>query len=168
MDNSSRKWLRPASVIAAAVILLVIVVVTRSPDVSPNQEELLATSENAGQAENSPDTVFPEVVVYAEHYGITVDEALRRFEVQDAFAGLDTELSIKEPDTFAGLYIQHQPEFRIVALFTQKDEEIMEPYIPDGLAEYVEVRMVEVSYRELQNAQRDVSYALRTLGIPAD
>jgi len=123
---------------------------------------------DALKPKKSPDTVFPEVAVYAEHYGITANEALRRFEIQDAFAGLGTELSIKEPGTFAGLYIQHEPEFRIVALFTREGEEIVEPYIPEGLAEYVEVRTVEVSYLELQNAQSEVSSALGRLGIPAD
>ncbi|MDD4986037.1 MAG: hypothetical protein PHQ43_09650, partial [Dehalococcoidales bacterium] len=119
-------------------------------------------------AENLPDTVFPEMEIYAEHYGITIDEAMRRFEIQDAFAGLDTELSIKEPETFAGLYIQHEPEFRMVALFTRDGEEAIKPYIPEGMSEYVEVRTVKISYRELQNAQNEVSSNLNSLGIPAD
>jgi len=168
MDNASKKWTRPVLVIAAAVILVIVVLVTRSPDVPPAPEEAITMGESVEQPEDLPDTVFPEVVVYAEHYGITVDEALRRFEVQDAFAGLDTELSIKEPDTFAGLYIQHEPDFHIVALFTRDGEETMKPYVPEGLAEYVEVRTVAVSYRELQSAQNEVSSALRSLGIPAD
>ncbi len=109
-----------------------------------------------------------EAVIYAEHYEITTDEAMRRFEIQEAFAGLDTELGIKEPETFAGLYIQHEPEFRIVVLFTREGEEIMKPYIPEGMAEYVEVRTAAFSFLELQNAQREVSATLRSLGIPAD
>jgi len=36
------------------------------------------------------------------------------------------------------------------------------------MAEYVEVRTVKVSYLELQNAQSEVSSALRSLGIRAD
>ncbi len=168
MNSTFQKWLRPVLVIAAAIILLVVVVLTRSPDVSPAPEESLSTGENVEQTENPPGTVFPEMEIYAEYYGIPVDETLRRFEIQDAFAGLDTELSIKEPETFAGLYIQHEPEFRIVALFTRDGEAIMKPYIPDGMAEYVEVRTVEVSYRELQNAQSEVSSAISNQGIPAD
>jgi len=35
MDNASKKWTRPALVIAAAVILVIVVLVTRTPDVSP-------------------------------------------------------------------------------------------------------------------------------------
>ncbi len=168
MDTSPRKWLRPTLFVVAAVILLVIVLMTRSPDVSHTPKDPLATVENVEQVENPPETMFPEVAVYAEHYGITVDEALRRFEIQDAFAGLDTELGIKEPETFAGLYIQHEPEFRIVALFTREGEETMEPYIPEGLGEYVEVRTVVVSYLELQKAQNEISFVLKSLGIPSD
>lgn len=127
-----------------------------------------AITDSIEKSENPPNAVFLEVKIYAEHHGLTVDEALRRFEIQDAFAGLDTELSMKEPETFAGLYIQHEPEFRIVALFTREGEEIIEPYIPDGMAEYVEVRTVEVSFLELQNAQNEVLSVIRSLDIPAD
>lgn len=167
MNTASRKWLRPALIIAAAVVLLVIVLVTRPPDTSPTPKEPAAVA-NVEKSENPPDAVFPEVEVYAQHYGITVGEALRRFEIQEAFAGLDTELSIEEAETFAGLYIQHEPEFRIVALFTRDGEETIKPYIPDGMAGYFEVRTVEVSYLELQNTQNEVSSVLKSLGIPTD
>ncbi len=168
MNTASRKWLRPALIIAVAAIVLVIVLATRTPDISSTPEEPAAPVEGVEKSENQPDVVFPEVAIYAEHYGIAVDEALSRFEIQEAFAGLDTQLSIKEAETFAGLYIQHEPEFRIVALFTRNGEETIKPYIPDGMAEYVEVRTVKVSYLELQNAQSEVSSALRSLGIRAD
>jgi hypothetical protein len=165
MNVTSKKWLLPGLLIAAAVIILVVVLVARSPDVSPNPEEPAAS---VNKSENPPDLVFPEVTVYAEHYGISTDEALRRFEIQDAIRGLDTELSIREAETFAGLYIQHEPEFCIVALFTRDGEETMKPYIPDGMAEYVEVRTVKVSYLELQNAQSEVLSVLRSLGVSSD
>jgi len=45
MNSSSRKWLRPVLLVAAAVIILVIVLVTRTPDISPNPEELAAMAE---------------------------------------------------------------------------------------------------------------------------
>lgn len=107
-----------------------------------------------------------EIKIYAEHDGITVEEELHRLEIQNAFAGLDTRLSIEEPETFAGLYIQNEPEFRIVVMFTHDGEKTIKPYIPEGMEEYVEVRTVSVSYVELQNTQREISSFVRSIGIP--
>jgi len=45
MNTTSRKWLRPALILTAAVVLIVVVVVARSPDASPNTEELAAMAE---------------------------------------------------------------------------------------------------------------------------
>jgi hypothetical protein len=106
-----------------------------------------------------------EIEIYAELDGITVEEELHRLEIQNAFAGLDTRLSIEEPETFAGLYIQSKPEFRIAVLFTRDGVETIKPYIPDGMEEFVEVRTVSVSYLELQNAQSEISSSIRSLGI---
>jgi hypothetical protein len=106
-----------------------------------------------------------EIEIYAELDGITVEEELHRLEIQNAFAGLDTRLSIEEPVTFAGLYIQSKPKFCIVVQFTRDGEETIKSYIPYGMEKYVEVRTVSVSYLELQNTQREISSFVRSVGI---
>jgi len=126
----------------------------------------LVSCRSVEKSETQINTDPSEIKIYAEHDAITVEEELHRFEIRDAFAGLDTELSIKERETFAGLYIQNEPEFRIVVLFTHDGEETIKPYIPDGMDEYIEVRTANVSYFELQNAQSEISSSIRSLGIP--
>lgn len=103
--------------------------------------------------------------LYAQHIGVTVEEALRRSEIKDTLRGLGTKLKNNEPETFAGLYIQHTPEYRFVALFTHDGEETIKPYIPEGMDEYVEVRTAEFSYAELQDARHEVKSFFDSLGI---
>jgi len=111
--------------------------------------------------------------IYANHYGVTVDEALKRLEIENSFGetGLETELSSQEAETFGGLWIQDEPEFKIVIAFTRDGEDTLkkhysaalEPFIP-----YFEVRTVKVTYIELQKTQVQMTGTLETLNIPAD
>jgi len=71
--------------------------------------------------------------IYAKHQGVTVDEAIRRFELQDAAGALDAALSKEEAETFAGLWIEHAPKFRIVVQFTRDAEETIRPYLQNDL-----------------------------------
>ena len=106
--------------------------------------------------------------LYAQHIGVTVEESLSRLEIKDALRGLGTKLKNNEPETFAGLYIQHTPEYRFVALFTHNGEETIKPYIPEGMDEYVEVRTAEFSYAALQDARHEVQSVFESLGIKSD
>jgi len=111
-----------------------------------------------------------DAAVYAEEAGITMDEAVRRLELQPVIGKLDAELSSKEMETFAGLWIELPPEFKIVVLFTNNGEETIEPYLqsyPD-LAEIIEVCSAELSLIDLQEAQEEITSSLRSLGIFTD
>ena len=45
-------------------------------------------------------------------FGVDVEEAICRLSLQDEIGELGAELAANERDTFAGLRIQHQPDFR--------------------------------------------------------
>ena len=106
--------------------------------------------------------------MYAQHIGVTVEEALRRFEIKDALRGMKANIKSNETETFAGLYIQHTPEYRFVVLFTHNGEETIKPYIPEGMDEYVEVRTAEFSYAYLQDTRHEVQSVFESLGIKSD
>lgn len=105
---------------------------------------------------------------YAKTHGVTTDEALRRFELQDVAGELGAELISKEADTLAGLWIEHTPEFKVVVLFTRDAEDIIKPYLQKykELADIIEVGTAEMTLIELQNIQDEVSYSIENLGIP--
>jgi hypothetical protein len=111
--------------------------------------------------------------IYANHYSVSVDEALKRLEIQNSFGetGLQTELSTQEPGTFGGLWLQHEPEFKIVVAFTRDGEATfrkhysakLEPFMP-----YFEVRTVKVSLAVLEQTQLQIGHVFDKLDIPTN
>jgi len=105
---------------------------------------------------------------YAKNHGVTIEEALKRFEFQDIAGELGEEISTKEADTFAGLWIEHTPEFKVVVLFTCNAEDIIKPYLQKykELSSMIEVGTAEMTLIELQNIQEEVSSSAESMGIP--
>ena len=64
------------------------------------------------------DSLLQDATSYAALEGVSVDEAVRRLQLQQKVSELDAALAAEESPTFAGLWIQHQPQFRVVARFT--------------------------------------------------
>ncbi|MCZ7380890.1 MAG: PLD nuclease N-terminal domain-containing protein [Candidatus Methanoperedens sp.] len=106
--------------------------------------------------------------VYASVTGVSIEEALRRFQLQDIAGKLDAELSKNETGTFAGLWIEHTPEFRVIVAFTRDGEEIIKPYLKQHaeLANIVDVRTANVSLANLQTDQANASSSVSASGIP--
>ena len=117
---------------------------------------------------NDTDPLLGDAQVYASNMGVSLDEAIRRFQLQDIAGNLDAELSVKESETFAGLWLEHTPEFRLVVRFTRNAEETIRPYIPKDLADIVEVRAAKVSLADLQKAQDEVLFFASGLNIPVE
>ncbi len=85
---------------------------------------------------------------------------------QDLLGNLGAVLAANEPDTFAGLWIEHQPQFKVVVLFTRDGAETIRRYIADKpVADFVEVGAASVPLVELHNAQADANRAVGDLGI---
>jgi hypothetical protein len=112
-----------------------------------------------------------DVQSYADDMGITLDEALAVLEIQNdaAIGALQTRLQQDEPATFAGLWLQHQPQFRIVVAFTHDGQETIAKYVaPDNpLSALIEVRPAQYTYTQLQADQEEVTRYLEMFGLPA-
>ncbi|MEA3488600.1 MAG: hypothetical protein U9R10_05045 [Euryarchaeota archaeon] len=104
---------------------------------------------------------------YASDTGVSIDEARHRFQLQDIAGELGAELTTNETETFAGLWIVHTPEFRVVVQFTRDSEETIKPYLKrhTELANIVEVRTANVSLTELRIAQVDATYSVSAFDI---
>lgn len=104
---------------------------------------------------------------YAEEHGIELNEAIRRLQLQEPAGELNAELLAKESATFAGAWIQHSPDFRIIVQFTENGDKTIQPYIENGpLADIAEVRAASVSLIELEAIQDTTWLAVRELDIP--
>lgn len=128
------------------------------------------TVEEAIEAITNPlteeEAITRDATFYAEDMGITIDEAIERLELQDDAGRLDARLTENESDTFAGLWIQHEPEYRIVVAFTKDGEKSILPYIENlPLAEYVEVRQAGIPLSKLRDQQIELTKAMIEEGL---
>lgn len=104
--------------------------------------------------------------LYASRYDVDLEEALRRLQFQDTIDGLEPALIDREGDTFAGLWIQHTPQFRIVVAFTRDGEETILPYVEGKpFADLVEVRTADATLEELKAAEEAAYLALCDLDL---
>lgn len=116
----------------------------------------------------SVDGQLLEAEYYAKYFGVSIDEAFHRFKLENAARPLENELSTKYPETFAGLWVEHTPEFKVVVAFTHDGETTIKPYLQGELADTLELRVVKYSYSILQNVQMEFSSILNTFSIKSD
>ena len=113
------------------------------------------------------DPLLQDTYSYAQDQGIGLEEAMDRMQNQDGIGVLQEQLMTQESDTFAGLWIQHEPTYRLVVAFTRDGQKTLAPYIAGtSLAEIVEVRSAAITYKDLQALQTQVSRLLEPLDIP--
>ena len=111
---------------------------------------------------------------YAEDYNLSKEEAIRRMRISDCFSrdltDLERKLMREERDSFAGFWLEHEPEYRFVYLFTEDGPEKLRPYIKDEpYAPLLEARSyAEVSFAELRAARRKADRIVDRLGFRAD
>lgn len=107
--------------------------------------------------------------VYAEHFDVDVDIAKRNLQLQESAGELQAELYENEVQTYAGQWIEHVPEFRVIVQFTDGDVQRAMAHMPNALAEsQVEVREAEYSLTELDRQQNSASDIIGELGIDSN
>ncbi len=116
---------------------------------------------------DNKDPLMYDAQIYASNNNVSTEEALHRFQLQNIAGKLDAELSVNETGTFAGLWVEHKPKFKIVVQFTRNGEETIKPYLKQHaeLANIVEVRTANVSLADLRRDQADASSSAHALNI---
>lgn len=106
---------------------------------------------------------------YADRYGVTLDEAARRLALGPEISELQSKLRREEPESFAGLWVEHTPEHRVVVLFTNDGDETIRPHIQSGpLSETVEVRAAALSEAALVESHHSAVSIVDDHGIDRD
>jgi hypothetical protein len=109
------------------------------------------------------------VEIYASDYDISVEEASRRLDLQNLIGKLNARLETKEADTFAGLWVEHEPEFRVYTRFTRDGDTAVRSYTKGTPLEgLVEAKAAESTLEELKAAEYRAARELEAEGIPAD
>lgn len=114
------------------------------------------------------EALMKDAYAYATTMGVDLDEAVRRLHLQGEIGNLNATLVANEGDTFAGLWIQHQPAYRVIVQFTRDGEVTIRSYIAHGpLASVVEIHAARVTVNELESARAQAAQIAGTLNIPA-
>ena len=112
------------------------------------------------------DALAQDAQVYADEYGLDLEEAVRRLSLQETIGALNAELAEKERATFAGLWIEHEPQFGVFIRFTRNGAETLQPYIEGGPLEgLVQVLAAQATLEELTAAYQAAMRQIDKLGI---
>lgn len=106
---------------------------------------------------------------YASMYGVSLDEAHRRLEVQGLVGGLNARLESEAASTFAGMVVQHTPTYRVVARFTTDPAATLRRFIRGTPLEgVVEAELAVLPYTTLVDLIPQAMAVARTVGIDAN
>ncbi len=157
-----------------------------SPEISPTREQAQALSPtvtvSVSEAQAAVATIAPTrpsaalypidetgASEYAKDMGVSLQEAIRRLSLSHHAGDLRGKLEANESETLGGSWIQHEPEFRIVVLFTRDGEETIRPYIEGGPLEgLVDVFPADVTLAQLRTTQEEMIRLMRRAGLPAN
>jgi hypothetical protein len=86
--------------------------------------------------------------------------------MMEAGGKLNAQLEQSEAETYAGMWILHQPEFQVVVAFTQDGETILAPYLENSiLSGLVEVQQASVNLVELAAIEMEMHQLLEVTGL---
>jgi hypothetical protein len=99
----------------------------------------------------------------ATSWGLSVEEAYQRLRVEDPIGTLQVELAEWEADTFAGLWIENEPQYRVVVAFTRDGEKTLEPYLENRSIPGLTLRKARFTYAQLEAMQAQAMRELAKL-----
>ncbi len=136
---------------------------------SPGHTPAAAAQASIPRHLSAAEARMTDAQIYADHMGVSVAEAVRRFDLQEAAGNLDAALTRQEAATFAGLWVQHTPDFRVVVLTTQNNTDALATYIQrSGLAGLVDIRPAAATLSALRQAQTEAMTAVRGLDLAVE
>lgn len=115
-----------------------------------------------GAAFTQNNKIDPGIMEYSRTYGVSLDEAKSRAYKEDYAFEVGRRIEVNSPKTFAGIYIEHEPTFRVVVRFVGDAKTQLAKYTHDPLfVPQTAPRSLEV----LLAAQADIADQLVKHGI---
>lgn len=119
------------------------------------------------RAEGVADGIQQDAAVYANNFRVSLHEGARRLQLQESIDALNARLTEEQAATFAGLSIEHTPDFHVVARFTRNGAETIRPYLSPALAAVVRVEPARFTLYQLERRLEASYHRVRGAGIPA-
>lgn len=125
---------------------------------------------SSAQSQSFTDGFLRDAEAYAAYFNVDLDEAKRRLVLQHEAGALDERLTQEAAETFGGLWIDHEPEFKITVSSTDADmlRPLLRKNLRKDLARLVKVEAASVTQAELLAQQDTVRTFLQTTGLKAD
>lgn len=106
---------------------------------------------------------------YAQQFGISLEEAVWRLSSEPLISDLQARLTENEAVVFGGLWLQHEPEYRVVVQVTGDERRIFRRYVRGtALESVVEIRKVATTLAELEQTQAVTMMLLDEAGSAAN
>ena len=150
----------------SAAGLLALLLVSCGPPVGRSPASTPPVTDN----ETVSEAVLIDAGFYARQEGVSLEEAVRRFKLQDLAGPLGAALEQNESATLAGHWIEHQPQFKVVVVFTRDGEETIKKYVSEDspLWQVLDIRNEDgrVTEEQLHEEQQQLIELLDRLGLP--
>jgi hypothetical protein len=110
-----------------------------------------------------------DTVTYSLNNGISYEEGSRRFALRNKIDNLEERLIHDNPNTFAGLWLEHTPEFKLVVQFVGEPQKDISTYLSKELTAITEVRHAEFSLVDLERVRTEALESIISEGeIPIE
>lgn len=128
-----------------------------------------AATDDAAAAEGP---LFHDALHYAKTYDVGLEQALERLRLQPLAGKLQAELAAREPASFAGMWIRHEPSWLIVVQFTEGGGAGLQSLLQGddyfALYPHVDVYTAARSLQELAAIQTAAHGVARAQRLPAE
>lgn len=123
----------------------------------------------ADEAVDRP-ALLEDAADYAQRFGIGLEAAARRLQLQHVVGDLEATIREKESDFFGGLWIEHEPAFRVVVLFTDPAAASRVRPILDrsALLNLIDIQSARYTLAELEERQTIAHHLATELGVAVD
>ena len=160
--------MRTTTLSAAARLAVVLAALAACEDLPSNPSRAGDAAPSASSSATVADPLRLDAQAYAARYGVNVDEALRRLQLQQEIGDLNAQLQSTHPETFAGITIEHEPSFAVVARFTRGGGEALARAVRDPeLAGVIRAEHAAVPLRRLQTRLEAAYGRVRGRGVQA-
>lgn len=136
---------------------------------------ILALSQYRDAEATVSDALTHDARTYAADYGVGLDEAIMRLQLQETIGEFGSELESKEEGTFGGLWIEHGPaqsDFKVVVRFTSDGNQTIQKYaeyVANGpLSGMVEIKDADTTLATLRSRRTQAIENLAGLGISVE
>lgn len=158
MRYSNRRSSRHVSLLIATLLLWATGALAQPAPPQPpaNPEKVGATRSDS-----------PLGVTYLkQRYNISDEEARTRLALEDEVISLATRLRADGDPNFGGVWIEHEPVYRIVVAFADKDDrQALRASLSPQLRRYVQIKQVKRTEKQTSEAVDSIIAALNTAKI---